>query len=248
MDDGSDHGSLCLTSCCVVPKPLVHNEAAVDAALEGGSDMPSNEAQGIHQITRLRADAHNSFSKLGRCGGASSGKDVRCPTLTRQTHPVLCAGPHIDPNQSPASTHRLPSCMFRHNWQVPLPTASGIVPNEVLPLRAVLRVRKISRELEDISAIELCEEALNSRSGSRSGSRSRSSSTSGSSSNSSPCGLHVMRRGSPVSVQMEHLVLARATTRPPASVSRLQICGELLTPSARGRRSGSLFRSDSMEL
>ena len=134
--------------------------------------------------------------------------------------------------------------MFRHNWQVPLPTASGIVPNEVLPLRAVLRVRKISRELEDISAIELCEEALNSRCGSR----SRSSSTNGSSSNSSPCGLHVMRRGSPVSVQMEHLVLARATTRPPASVSRLQICGELLTPSARGRRSGSLFRSDSMEL
>ena len=93
--------------------------------------------------------------------------------------------------------------MFRHNWQVPLPTASGIVPNEVLPLRAVLRVRKISRELEDISAIELCEEALNSRSGSRSGSRSRSSSTSGSGSNSSPCGLHVV--GSPVSVRMEHL-------------------------------------------
>ena len=94
MDDGSDHGSLCLTSCCVVPKPLVHNEAAVDAALEGGSDMPSNEAQGIHQITRLRADAHNSFSKLGRCGGASSGKDVRRPTLTHtKPTPSSVCGP-----------------------------------------------------------------------------------------------------------------------------------------------------------
>ena len=92
--------------------------------------------------------------------------------------------------------------MFRHDWQVPLAPASGVVPNEVLPPRAVLRVRKLSRELEDISAIELCE-ALNSRSGSRSGSRSRSSSTSASGSHSSPCGLHVV--GSPISVRMEHL-------------------------------------------
>ena len=88
--------------------------------------------------------------------------------------------------------------MFRHDWQVPLAPASGVVPNEVLPPRAVLRVRKLSRELEDISAIELCE-ALNSRSGSR----SRSSSTSASGSHSSPCGLHVV--GSPISVRMEHL-------------------------------------------
>ena len=138
-------------------------------------------------------------------GAAAQARARTCAALRSHAKPTpSCVRAHtLILTRHPASTHRLPSCMFRHNWQVPLPTASGIVPNEVLPLRAVLRVRKISRELEDISAIELCEEALNSRSGSRSGSRSRSSSTSGSGSNSSPCGLHVV--GSPVSVRMEHL-------------------------------------------
>ena len=75
MDHGSDHDSLCLT--------------AVDAAaLEGGSvDVPSmNEAYEVHKLIRLRADVHRSFCKLGRCGGASSGKDVRRSTL--HTKPI----------------------------------------------------------------------------------------------------------------------------------------------------------------
>ena len=74
MDHGSDHGSLCLT--------------AVDAAaLEGGSvDVPSmNEAHEVHKLIGLRA-VRGSFCKLGRCGGASSGKDVRRSTL--HTKPI----------------------------------------------------------------------------------------------------------------------------------------------------------------
>ena len=106
MDDGSDHGSLCLTSCCVAPTPLVHNEAAVDtAALEGGPmDVPSmNEAYEVHKLLRLRADARRSFCKLGRCGGASSGKDVRRPTL--HTKPI----PNASILSRATSIHRPPS-------------------------------------------------------------------------------------------------------------------------------------------
>ena len=259
---GSDHGSLCLTSCSAASKPLVHSEAAVDAALGGGSVayVPSNEAHGVHRM--LSADAQSelqrAFCKIGRCG-ASSGKVRGCPTLTPIglfTQTLCATSIHRSPDRTPASpsitlslsiTHTLSlslsvslslSLSLPHHslspaslslflqphslsfsgttlslslsvfWQAPLPPAPEA--HDVLPLRAVLRVRTISRELEDISAIEL-NEALSETLNSRCCSHSRSSSTSGS---GSACGLRVVRKGSPTSVQMEHLV-ARAAMRPP---------------------------------
>ena len=123
---GSDHGSLCLTSCSAASKPLVHSEAAVDAALGGGSVayVPSNEAHGVHRM--LSADAQSelqrAFCKIGRCG-ASSGKVRGCPTLTPIglfTQTLCATSIHRSPDRTPASPSITLSLSITHSLSLSL--------------------------------------------------------------------------------------------------------------------------------
>ena len=230
-----------------------------------------NEAHEVHKLIRLRADVHRSFCKLGRCGGASSGKDVRRSTL--HTRPI--------------PTHQSQARRAKHPASTP-PLCSVTTGRSPWLQRQGSSRTKSSRRGQSSACVS---SPASSRTSRPSSSARRSTAAAAAAAAAAPvaappaapaltalpagctswgrpfrCGWNTWARARARSVCPKpepsphvgplHLPPHRPnlTTRhrvcvpAQASVPRQQICGELLTPSARGRRSGSHSRSHSTEL